>query len=121
MVKLFQENIFTRFGTPRFIINNKGTYFYNRMFAAVFTMYRNKYKVATIYHPQKSDQTDLSNREIKRILKKVVNLNRNDQSTRVNDSLWAYNTAYKTPLDMSSYRIIYGKAYNLPFAIRAET
>jgi hypothetical protein len=29
------------------------------------------------------------------------------------DALWAYYTAYKTPLGMSPYQIVYGKTCNL--------
>lgn len=37
-----------------------------------------KHKVVIAYHPQSSEQTDLSNRKIKRILEKVVNPLRKD-------------------------------------------
>ena len=39
---------------------------------------------------------------------------RKDWANKIDDSLWAYRTAFKTPLGMSSYRIVYGKAFHLP-------
>jgi hypothetical protein len=42
-----------------------------------------------------------------------VNPSRKDWSSRLNDALWAYRTAYKTPIAMSPYQLVYGKACHL--------
>jgi len=46
-----------------------------------------------------------------------VSRNRKDRADKLVDALWAYRTAFKTPLGMSPYRIVYGKPCHLPIEI----
>ena len=45
------------------------------------------------------------------MLEKIVNRNKKDWVYKLIDSLWAYRPAYKVPLSMSLYGVVYGKHY----------
>ena len=44
----------------------------------------------------------------------------NDWSRKIFDALWAYRTAYKTPLGMSPFRLIFVKACYLPIELEQK-
>nr|GLL49546.1 uncharacterized protein LOC109239026 [Ipomoea trifida] len=64
-------------------------------FLGLLKKYGITHRVATPYHPQTSGHVEVSNRQIKGILKKTVNSSRKDWAVKLNDALWAYKTAYK--------------------------
>ncbi|KAL0846988.1 hypothetical protein Bca101_020234 [Brassica carinata] len=114
VTKMFTSIIFPRFGVPRVVISDGGTHFINKVFQGLLSKNGVKHKVATAYHPQTSGQVEVSNREIKNILQKTVNTTRKDWSRKLDNALWAYRTAFKTPLGTTPFHLLYGKACHLP-------
>ena len=97
VAQFLRSHIFSRFGTPR-----------------ALSTYGVRHRTSLAYHPRSNEQAEVSNREIKSILEKTVNSSRKDWSKKIEDALWAYRTAFKTPLGMSPFRLVYGKACHLP-------
>nr|GEV33083.1 reverse transcriptase domain-containing protein [Tanacetum cinerariifolium] len=75
------------------------------------------HRLSTTYHPQTSRQVEVTNRGLKRILERTVGENRALWSDKLEDALWAFRTAFKTPIGCTSYRLVYGKSCHLPLEL----
>nr|GEV49392.1 reverse transcriptase domain-containing protein [Tanacetum cinerariifolium] len=100
VVVKFLKSLFPRFGTLRAIISDRGTH-----------------RLATAYHPQTSRQVEVSNRGLKRILERTVGKNRVSWSDKLDDALWEFCTAFKTPIGCTPYKLVYGKSCHLPIEL----
>ncbi|GJZ45139.1 reverse transcriptase domain-containing protein [Tanacetum coccineum] len=117
VVVKFLKSLFSRFGTPRAIISDRGTYFCNDQFEKVMLKYGVTYHLSTTYHPQTSRQVEVSNRGLKRILERTIGENRASWSDKLDDALWAFRTTFKTPIGCTPYKLVYGKACHLPIEL----
>ncbi|GJU55152.1 reverse transcriptase domain-containing protein [Tanacetum coccineum] len=117
VVVKFLKSLFARFGTPRAIISDRGTHFCNDQFAKVMLKYGVTYRLSTAYHPQTSGQVEVSNRGLKRILERTTCENHASWSDKLDDALWAFLTAFKTPIGCTPYKLVYEKACHLPIEL----
>ncbi|GKE05412.1 reverse transcriptase domain-containing protein, partial [Tanacetum coccineum] len=84
----------------------------------VMLKYGFTHHLSTAYHPQTSGQVEVSNRGLKRILERTVGKNRASWSDKLDDALWAFRTAFKTPIRCTPYKLVYRKAYHLPIELK---
>nr|GEY48513.1 reverse transcriptase domain-containing protein [Tanacetum cinerariifolium] len=82
-------------------------------FHNVMLKYGVTHRLATAYHPQTSGQVEVSNRGLKRILERNVGENHASWSNKLDDALWAFRTAFKTPIGCTPYKLVYGKECHL--------
>nr|GEX02545.1 DNA-directed DNA polymerase [Tanacetum cinerariifolium] len=66
---------------------------------------------------QGNSQVEVSNRGLKHILERAVGENHASWSEKLDDALWAFRTAYKTPIGCTPYKLVYGKSCHLPIEL----
>ena len=93
------------------IISDGGSHFINSHFRALLKKYG---EVKNGIFPQANGQVEVSNREVKNISKKMIYTDRKEWALKLPNALWPYCTAFKTPIRMSQFRLIYGKPCHLP-------
>ena len=72
VLRFVTRYIFARYGCSRAIISDDGSHFNNAHFRALLKKYGVHHCITTSYHPQANGQVEVSNREVKSILKKII-------------------------------------------------
>jgi transposase InsO family protein len=113
-IAMIKNMIFPRFSTPRILISDGGIHFTGKNFKRCLSKLGIEHRVSMTYHPQTNGQAEMSNRQLKSILNKTIEKGGKDWSMKLDAALWTYQTAFKTPIGMTPYQFVYGKACHLP-------
>ena len=75
-----------------------------------------KHHRSSTYRPQTNGVVEVANKNIKRILRKMVKTSR-DWSKKLHFSLWAYRTSFRTSIGATPFSLVYGMEAVLSFEI----
>nr|GEY23124.1 reverse transcriptase domain-containing protein [Tanacetum cinerariifolium] len=94
VVVKFLKSLFSRFGTPRAIISDRGTHFCDDQFTRVMIKYGVTHRLATPYHPQTSGQVEAYENSViyKERLKKLHDSKIKKRIFNVGDQVLLFNS-----------------------------
>ena len=87
VLRFITRCIFAQYGCPRAIISEDGSHFNNSHFRASLKKYGVHHRIATPYHTQANGQVEVSNREVKTFLKKILHLDGKDWAHKLPDGI----------------------------------
>ncbi|GKC82427.1 reverse transcriptase domain-containing protein [Tanacetum coccineum] len=61
--------------------------------------------------------THFCNDQFAKVMSKTVRENHASWSDKLDDALWAFRTAFKTPIGCTPYKLVYGKSFHLPIEL----
>ena len=115
VAKFIISHIICRYEVPHELISNRGVDFRGEVDTLV-QEYGIQHHRSFAYRPQINGVVEVANKNIKRILRKMVETSR-DWSEKLPFALWAYHTSFRTSTGATPYSLVYGMEAVLPVEI----
>ena len=101
VAKFIRSHIIYRYEVPHELISNRGAHFRGEVDTLVQEYGIQHYRSSTC-RPQTNGAVEAANKNIKRILRKMVE-NSRDWSEKLRFPLWAYHTSFRTSTGATSF------------------
>eukprot|EP00253_Pinus_taeda_P020509 PITA_20509 len=121
LVEFLFEDIFTRFGVPREIVKDQGTQLTSKLVKALTEQYGIKHYKLTPCHPQSNGKVESTNKVLKSILTKTIQLHHMDWVDKLLEALWNYRITWRNVTGHTPYELVYGKQVLLPIEFQETT
>ncbi|WKA04769.1 hypothetical protein VitviT2T_022776 [Vitis vinifera] len=115
VASFIRSHIICRYGVPHELISDRGVHFRAEVDTLV-QRYGIRHHRSSAYRPQTNGAVEAANKNIKRILRKMVETSR-DWSEKLPFALWAYRTSFRTSTGATPYSLVYGMEAVLPVEI----
>ena len=101
------NQIITRFGIPKDIFTDHGSYFQNSIMTELDIILGLKQYHAYSFYPQANGQVEAVNKTLKTILKPTINTTRSSWHIMLYPALWAYHTNVNNSTGFSPFQLIH--------------
>ena len=122
----FLEKVFLRHGFPQRLISDRGPAFGSQEFAEFVQKWNIKHTIASAEHPQTNGLVEKINRALAETLAAFVNTAHTDWDAKMDQALFAINSAKQSTVQFSPYELVYGRSplvpldYKFPLAVEKE-
>ena len=114
MISFLDSFIITRFGVPESLIFDNATYFSSVKLTEYALEIGIKLKYSANYYPHGNGLADSSNKNMIKILKRMVADHHRNWHTALSNALWAIRVTPKAAIGNSPFFLVYGKEDILP-------
>ncbi|XP_015168952.1 uncharacterized protein [Solanum tuberosum] len=114
VANFIRVNIIYRFGIPRYIIIDNGKPFDNKLKNKICDLFGFEQCKSSIYHAAANGLVEALNKNLCKLLKKVVSKSKRYWHEIMEEALWAYRTTYRTPTQATPYSLAFGVEAVLP-------
>ncbi|GMP27309.1 hypothetical protein CsSME_00003355 [Camellia sinensis var. sinensis] len=105
VAKFIRNNIIYRYGIPNEIISDNSSHFRGEM-VVLLEKYNVAFHKSSTYRPQTNGAVEAANKNIKTILRKMVETYR-DWPDKLPFALWGYKTSIRTSTGATPYSLVY--------------
>ena len=119
MVKLIEKNLICRYEIPYHILTDNGIQFQAEI-AELLQRYGIEHHKSSPYRPQANGAVEAANKNVKRILSKMVKTYKK-WSEYLPFALWGYRTTTSTATGQTPFSLVYGSEAVLPIEIEIKS
>lgn len=116
VIKFLLENILTRFWVPQKNVVDNGMCFRSNEFSDFCENYGITLSYSSPYHPQGNGQVESNNKNLLKIIKRMLGDNKRVWDSKLISVVWADRVAIKKSMGFPPYELVYCKEARLPLS-----
>ncbi|XP_049378087.1 uncharacterized protein LOC125842831 [Solanum stenotomum] len=113
VVDFLRNNLTCRFGLPDSIITDNGANLNSHLMKEIYEQFKITHRNSTAYRPQMNGVVEAANKNIKKILRKIID-NHKGWHEMLPYALLGYPTTVRTSIGATPYLLVYGTEAVIP-------